>query len=83
MTWEAAGALGEIIGAIAVIATLVYLTIQVRESVRASRAVAVTDATAAVQAWYLELGSNPGSGKLFRDGMTNPDSCRRWTSSAS
>lgn len=74
MNWDAIGALGEIIGAIAVIATLIYLTIQIRESARASRAAAVTDATASVQAWYQELGSNPGAAKLFHDGMMDPDS---------
>lgn len=73
MNWDAIGALGEIIGAIAVIVTLIYLTIQVRESARASRAAAVTDATASVQAWYQEIGSNPESAKLFLEGMTNPD----------
>ena len=30
MNWEAAGAIGEIVGAIAVVATLVYLALQLR-----------------------------------------------------
>jgi hypothetical protein len=30
MNWEAVGALGEVIGALAVVATLIYLTVQVR-----------------------------------------------------
>lgn len=74
MNWEAIGAVGEIIGAAAVVVTLIYLTVQIRESTRASRAVAITDATAAVQAWYQDVGSNPGSAKLFLDGMAKPDS---------
>lgn len=74
MDWDAIGALGEIIGAIAVIATLIYLTVQIRDSAKATRAAAVTDATAAVQAWYQELGSNPGSARLFREGMMDPES---------
>lgn len=37
MNWEAIGAVGEIIGAIAVLLTLLYLAIQVRESSKATR----------------------------------------------
>lgn len=32
MNWEAIGAVGEVVGAIAVVATLVYLTIQLRQN---------------------------------------------------
>ena len=32
MNWEAAGAIGELLGALAVLATLVYLAVQVRQS---------------------------------------------------
>ncbi|MFT4564542.1 MAG: hypothetical protein ACI9BW_004311 [Gammaproteobacteria bacterium] len=38
MNWEAAGAIGEIVGAIAVITTLVYLGRQVSQSVEVARA---------------------------------------------
>ena len=34
MNWEAAGAIGEIVGAAAVVATLVYLAVQIRQSSR-------------------------------------------------
>lgn len=44
MSWEAAGALGEIIGAIAVLLTLAYLATQVRQNSRSLRA-------ASYQAW--------------------------------
>jgi hypothetical protein len=38
MNWEAIGAIGELIGAIGVIATLVYLAVQIRRNTIASRA---------------------------------------------
>lgn len=38
MNWDAAGAIGEIVGAIAVLATLAYLAIQIRQSTEAQRA---------------------------------------------
>ena len=37
MNWEAAGAIGEIIGAIAVVATLAYLAIQIRQQNNTTR----------------------------------------------
>ena len=38
MNWDAAGAIGEIVGALAVVITLVYLAIQVRQNTRHVRA---------------------------------------------
>ena len=38
MNWDAIGAIGEIVGAMAVVATLVYLATQIRHSYRATRA---------------------------------------------
>ena len=74
MNWDAIGAASELVGAIAVIVTLIYLAVQIRDSARASRSAAITDATTAVQAWYQELGSNPVAATLFLEGMTDPDS---------
>jgi hypothetical protein len=37
MSWEAIGAIGEVVGAIAVVLTLVYLAVQVRENTKSSR----------------------------------------------
>ncbi len=74
MNWEAIGAVGEIVGAITVVATLIYLARQIRDSARAARSAAVTDATSAVQAFYHELGSNPQVCELFLEGLMNPES---------
>jgi hypothetical protein len=37
MNWEAAGAIGEVVGAIAVVVTLVFLTIQLRQNTKSSQ----------------------------------------------
>jgi hypothetical protein len=73
MSLEQLGIVADIVGAIAIIVTLIYLSIQVKDSARASRSAAVTDATTAMQAFYQELGSNPATSKLFLDGLTHPD----------
>jgi len=73
MNWEAIGAVGEIVGAITVVATLIYLAIQVKDSARAARSQSITDATTGMQAWYQELGSNPQACEVFLEGFTNPE----------
>ena len=50
--------LAEIIGAFAVVLSLIYVGIQVNDSNRAIRSAAVNDANVSVQAWYLEIGSD-------------------------
>ena len=35
MNWESIGAIGEVLGAIGVIATLLYLSVQIRQNTRA------------------------------------------------
>ena len=48
MNWEAIGAVGEIIGASAVVISIVYLSVQIRQNSRVSKAVAIQSwATAA------------------------------------
>ncbi len=73
MSLEQLGLIAEIVGAIAIIVTLVYLAIQIKDSARSSRSAAVTDATTAMQAFYQELGSNPATSRLFLEALTNPD----------
>lgn len=77
MNWQAIGALSDIVGAVAVVVTLIYLAVQIRDSAKASRSAAVTDATGGIQAWYQELGSNPQTAELFLNGMANPGALPR------
>ena len=73
MNWEAIGAVGEIVGAITVVATLIYLAKQIKDSARAARSQSITDATTGMQAWYQELGSNPQVSELVLTGFRNPE----------
>ena len=77
MSLEQLGLIANIVGAIAIVITLVYLAIQIKDNARSSRSAAVTDATTAMQAFYQELGSNPATSKLFLEAVTNPDALSR------
>lgn len=69
---ESLASLGEIIGAIAVVVSLVYLAVQVRQSTRAQRienSSRILDRTAAMQA---ALSRDPALSALFSKGVSDP-----------
>lgn len=73
MNWEAISAVGEIVGAVAVVVTLVYLTIQVRRGTAATQAATVQSAAALDQDFLLTLGSDPVMAQLWANYLSEPD----------
>jgi hypothetical protein len=65
--------IAEIVGAVAVVISLVYVGLQVNHSVDASRSVAVNDATVALQDWYHTVGSSQQASELFYRGLISPE----------
>ena len=68
MNWEAIGAIGEIAGAIGVIATLLYLSVQVRSSTLASRVESKLAATRMYADFLNGLIQSPEINELFLRG---------------
>ncbi len=66
--------IAEIISAIAIVISLVYVGIQVNDSTRAIRSAASSDANGSMQSWYQEIGSNKQMSDLFIHTMRNTDS---------
>lgn len=69
--------IAEVVGAIAIIISLVYVGIQLDDSTRAVRSATANETSAALSAWYTELGTNPQALRIFQDGITNPESLTR------
>jgi hypothetical protein len=63
----------EIVGAVAVVISLVYVGQQVNDSVVASRSAAVNDANVALQSWYLDVGTNGQASSVFYRGLMSPE----------
>jgi hypothetical protein len=63
----------EVVGAFAVVISLIYVGIQVNDGVGASRSASVNDANVALQSWYLELGSNQQASTLFYRGLLSEE----------
>jgi hypothetical protein len=63
----------EIVGAAAVIISLIYVGYQVNDNTSAIRSAAANDASVAMQAWYLEMGSNREASDLWFNAMTSSE----------
>jgi hypothetical protein len=64
----------EILGGIAIVVSLVFVGVQLRESVRATKSATANAATAATSAWYTSIGNSTESSSLFYQYMTNFES---------
>jgi hypothetical protein len=71
MNWDALGAMGEIVGAVAVVATLLYLAAQMRHSNRTSKAAVASDLMQKYNDFLTVVLANPEIGKLASR-LTNP-----------
>lgn len=63
----------EIVGAAAVIVSLVYVGHQVNDNTSAIRSAAANDASVTMQSWYLEMGSNREASDLWFNAMTSSE----------
>jgi hypothetical protein len=73
MNWEALEAIGTLIGAIGVVITLIYLSIQIRQNTRSQQSAIAQVTSSSRTAWY-ELGaSDPEFTLLYTKGHTRPD----------
>ena len=72
MNWEAISAVGEIVGAIAVVVTLIYLAAQIRRGTSATQAASVQAAAALDHEFLMAIGSDPVTAKLWATYLSAP-----------
>ena len=65
MNWEAISAIGQIVGALAVVISLIYLANGVRSSVRATRVVSMDN----INRWLREVAEHPHLAELYYRGI--------------
>jgi len=73
MNWEAAGAIGEIIGALAVFLTLIYLALQIRQNTKAVQASAVDASISKVTSVRQSMYESAEIAGIYIAGIANPD----------
>ncbi len=63
----------EVLGMFVVAITLVFLTVQMRQSTRATRSASAIQSTSTVTAWYRGMGNNEQSSALFYNALADPE----------
>ena len=69
MNWEAVSAIGQIVGAAAVVVSVIYLALQVRSNARQTRLASMRAMSEAFNQWLYGLAGNPQIGELYYRGM--------------
>jgi hypothetical protein len=73
LDWSAVSAIANLIAAIGVTGTVVYLALQIRENTRATRSQTYQQATTALAEMAAIIGSDRSVSRVFRIGMSTPD----------
>jgi len=67
-------AFAEIIGALAIIISLIFVGAQIKGNTKATRAATANDIHSEISEWYLQVGNSAQSSTLMLKYVTNPDS---------
>jgi hypothetical protein len=73
MNWEIIGAIAEIAGVIAVVATLAFLLTEVRNSRKATEAASVDALSTGFNTLHSQIIADPEFAKIWVTGLANPD----------
>jgi len=73
MNWEAAGAIAEIVGSAAVVITIAYLAVQIRQSTKSARSDSANQSRAAVNDVLSNISNDTESVKTYTKGLIEPD----------
>ena len=73
MNWDAISAIGDIVGAVAVVVTLLYLALQIRQGTKATQGVGIQTAAALDQEFLLAIGNDPATAKMWATYLSTPD----------
>lgn len=69
--------LAEIVSAVAIVISLIYVGIQVTESTRAVRSATANETAATISNWYMTLGASPETAETYARAMEDPESVSR------
>ncbi len=82
MNWEAVGAIGETVGAVGVIITLIYLATQLRQNTLALRVASIDSTTKVGNDIRTSLLSDPELTAIYTRGLADPIRLRKSNGSA-
>ena len=69
VNWEAVSAIGQIVGALAVAISLIYVATEVRSSARATREASMRSVSESYTRWIQQLSAHPELRELYYRGI--------------
>lgn len=66
--------IAEVVGAIAIVISLIYVGVQVNDSTRAVRSATANATSTAISSWYSDIGTSLQASEVFMKGIANPES---------
>ena len=76
VNWEAISAIGQLVGALAVVISLIYLAREVRRNARATRHASMRSMSDALTRWVQQLSEHPHLRELYYRGIHDFDSLK-------
>jgi hypothetical protein len=73
MNWDALGALSESLGAIAVVATLIYLSKQIRQNTLTNQNAALQNISSQYADWLSRIIDSDDVARIYRIGLSEPE----------
>ena len=73
MDWDAVGAIGELVGAAAVVASLAYLAVQIRQNTRSMQAASYDSIVSAGRDLSFQINRDSELGRIYGMGLASPD----------
>jgi len=73
MPLEQLANIAEVFGMLIVAITLIYLTVQMRQNIRATRSATANESVSMVSAWYTEIGNSEQSSALYYNALADPE----------
>ena len=77
MNWDALGAIAELAAAAAVIATLIYISQQIRQAAKESRLSAIHDISTSYINWIQSIAANQDLSRIWDEGLFNYEQMKR------
>ena len=77
MNWDAIGAVAELVGATAVVMSLIYLATQIKDSKRSDQIIASASLSGTANEWLMHIVDNEGLCELYHRGISEYDSLNK------
>jgi len=74
MNWDAISAIAEVVGVIAIVVSLIYVSVQIKQSTEVARSAVDLELTTMGTDFHMRVAENPALARAYYMGMSDPES---------